>query len=387
MTVLFRGLLLGLLLSGCQADPADGAAALTQSAASVFAECDAAEIRFLTGKHGIQTAFESCGHNAITSMRWSPGGRWLYFQLAHGGMVLDGEGKTLAALPTESPAAGAAWLREDLLAIPLAPLPEAPAGARIVLYNRAANTLDEVALPLAAPRDLQPGADPAWLLLTGLDGAGQRQVVSIDTATGAATPAFPWLTAVDAETGRVDFSPAAGLVGVGGADAAALYRADGTVVARLPGARRVVPHPGGRYVALEVDGAPVSPFDMRAWDELPEAERQRELARREEWLAGQPDWVPREIVPPELQILDLKLGVRYRVTAFWGEAFQWYEARDTYASFLLFGVEGKQLNRNVALVDLRERLQLLEAGGEAPGFERLETQDPAAAPDEAPAPG
>ncbi|MCK6506190.1 hypothetical protein L6R53_22905 [Myxococcota bacterium] len=362
-----------LLLGGCSREEFHGGQTLTQTIAQAYADCNESEIRFLAGKQGMQTAFGNCGSNNFAHMSWSPNGRWLYFQLTHGGHLMDGEDKTILTVPTETPVANAAWLRDDLLAIPLGPAKDATSDkGRIALYNRTASTLDEVALDLTTPRDLQPGPTEGSLLLTGLDAAGARKVVVLDTATGATSPAFAWLDTVDAAAGSLVLSPAAGLVGVAGPDGGTLYKVDGTEIRRFPGAKRVVPHHEGRYVAIERDGDPVSPFDMRSWDELSEEARQRELARQEKWLENQPDWVVKEIVPPEVQVFDLQTNALYQVTSFWGDRFQWYAPRNYYASFVMFGIEGKQLNRNVALVDLREKLRMLENGQTPLGVEVLD---------------
>ncbi|NOY26488.1 MAG: hypothetical protein GXP62_11500, partial [Oligoflexia bacterium] len=352
-----------LLFSGCSREDIYGGQTFTQTVAQAYADCNESEIRFLAGKEGIQTAFANCGSNHFANISWSPSGRYLYFQLTHGGHVMDGEDKTIITVPTEMPIANAAWLGDDLLAVPLGPAQDATSPTdRIILFNRSAKTLNEINVPLQEIRDLQAGADDSHLILTGLDDQGLRKAVIADTRTGDLSPALPWLDQLDAAHGRLVVSQKAGLVGLADAQGGTLLRLDGTELATLPGAHRVIPHPEGRYVAIELDGAPVSPFDMRSWDELSETARKRELARQEKWLANQPDWLTKEITPPEIQIIDLKKGARYRVTAFWGDHFQWYEARNYYVSFVLFGIEGKQLNANVGLTNLHERLRMLDKG-------------------------
>lgn len=375
-----------LLLGGCSREDLYGGQTFTQTVAQAYADCSESEITFLAGKQGIQTAFGNCGSNHFAHISWSPSGRHLYFQLTHGGYILDGEDKTINTVPTEMPVHNAAWLREDLLAVPLGPAEGATnTHGRIALFNRSGSTLNELSVPLSELRDLQAGTDESHLLLTGLDDAGARKVVNVDITTGDLAPALPWLDHLDAATGQVEWAPQGDLVSVVGPEGGTLYKADGTVIMQLPGVKRIIPHPEGRYVALEVDGAPVSPFDMRAWDEQSEESRQRELARQQKWLEQQPDWVTKEIVPPEVQILDLKQGARYRVTSFWGDHFEWYRARDYYCSFVLFGIEGKQLNSNVGLTDLREKLRMLEKGETPLGIEIVEPA-PAAADPAAPTP-
>ena len=137
---------------------------------------------------------------------------------------------------------------------------------------------------------------------------------------------------------------------------------DGRPLATLSGVRRAVPHPGGRWVALELDGAPISLYDQRTWDEVSPEARQRELARQDAWVADLPEHLPRTTVPPELQLLDLETRRRWRITAWYGDDAQWYPGQDRWLSFGLWGVEGKQLNRNAALGEALTRAELALAG-------------------------
>ena len=135
----------------------------------------------------------------------------------------------------------------------------------------------------------------------------------------------------------------------------------GEVKHRFEDATRGVVHPEGRYIALESLGEPISPFDQRSWDELSDDAREREKRRTEEWLARQPEWVPKEINPPTIDIVDVEVGKRFRFNSFYGDRFQWYPS-PYYASFVLWGLEGKEVNKNVALTNLHERLRMAAAG-------------------------
>jgi hypothetical protein len=143
---------------------------------------------------------------------------------------------------------------------------------------------------------------------------------------------------------------------------------------------RAIPHPGGRYVALELTGAPVSPYFQRSWDELSPDRRERELARRKQWEKNLPSWAPREVFPPEIQILDLQKNKRYRVTAYWGDQFEWYTAQDYFSSNILWGIEGKQLHRNVILTDMAERLRMLDKGEVPLGMEVVDVSETTTTP-------
>jgi hypothetical protein len=87
-----------------------------------------------------------------------------------------------------------------------------------------------------------------------------------------------------------------------------------------------------------------------------------------------------------VQILDLQTQALYRWTSFWGDRFQWYAPRNYYASFVMSGIEGKLLNRNVALVDLREKLRMLENGQTPLGVEVLDAGTVVMAPVTMPTP-
>ena len=59
-------------------------------------------------------------------------------------------------------------------------------------------------------------------------------------------------------------------------------------------------------------------------------------------------------------------------TGFHGHQFSWYEPADFYASIVLWGFEGKELNRNVLLGNLGDRLRSIEKGEEMFGVTRFE---------------
>ena len=129
----------------------------------------------------------------------------------------------------------------------------------------------------------------------------------------------------------------------------------------FPGVTRAVPDPEGRWIALETEGVEISHFDQRSWNEVSGKARERELARQKKWLERQPDWVETTTKPPEVQMFDMSNGKRYRVTAFWGDEVQWYPARGNYLAFIMWGIEGKQLNRNIGLTSMAERFRMIDA--------------------------
>lgn len=366
-------------VANCSREDLYGDATFTDNVEAAYEECDEGEISFLAGKHGIQTAFGNCGSNKFAHIEWSPDGRLLYFQLTHGGHIMDGETKAVMTVPTSTPIAGAAWVRADLLAMPVGPSEEAPEGGpRIAFFNRAANTLEYVALGLSEPRDLWPVGEADQIYLTALDEQGDRRPYLVDPATGSVSRALEFLAkpverlVVEAEADLLTWSD--------GHTSELMRLSDQSSLAVLPEVLRAIPHPEGRYVALETLGEPISPFDQRHWNELSPEARERELARRDEWLERLPDWAPRDMQPPELQILDLQTGERFRITAFYGEHFEWYRPRPYYCSFILWGIEGKQLHRNVALVDIAERLRMAGKGELPMGLERVGAEGEEVAP-------
>lgn len=374
-------LALAAALPACSRDDVYGGSTFTENVAEAYAECSSAEIEFLAAKHNLQLAFDECGSNKFAEVDWSPDGKLLYFQLTHGGHVLDAENKTIEAVPTEGPGAGAVWVRDGLLAVPLKPEDaaantdgtEAESAWRIAWYDRTGRTLDTVPLTVREPRDLQPAGEGDDLVFTAVGAEGTRSAYRYKRNSGTLEPTLPFLPG---GVERLVYEPDAGLVGWSdGTDGKLLRLPDGELVADLPGAKRVIPHHEGRYVALEVEGDPISLFDQRTWNELSPEAREREQRRKEQWLETLPEWAPREARPPEIHIIDMTTMDRFRITAFYGDHFEWWRPMNYWASFVLWGIEGKQLHRNVAITDLHERLRMA-AKGELPwGLEKVATAD------------
>lgn len=376
--------LAGLALTGCDRDDIYGESSFSQNVALAYAECDAGEIKFLTGKHAIHLGFKPCGSNKFAAATWSPDGTLLYFQLTHGGHILVGETGDIETIPTETPVGPATWIRDNYLAIPLAPsgtvefgsseeeahkrASEATGAWRLALYDRGSSALELVDLPVSAPRDLHHTGVGTQIAMTAVGDDGVRRAWMYDPLTGETTRQLPWWE------GQVDGLVYGGaLVAFRDAEGVTIRKADdGSEVAHVPGARRGIPHPGGRYVMVEVDGEPISLFVQEGWRELDPEREAREKARQEQWMKNLPEWAPREAVPPELHILDLEKKKRTRITAFYGDRFEWLPREDYWSSMLLWGVEGKQLHSNVGYLDLRERLRMLDGDQEPYGMQRVD---------------
>src|SRR5690606_31583290 len=120
------------------------------------------------------------------------------------------------------------------------------------------------------------------------------------------------------------------------------------------------------------------------WDELSERARAREIARAKEFESRLPSWYPREVNPPTITLVDRLNGERWMFTGFSGSHFAWYEARDYYASMVLWGFEGKEMNRNVLLGNLADRMKAMEKGEEMLGVQRWRPEGVEAEAPEAP---
>jgi hypothetical protein len=354
--------------TACNRESLYGGGGFSQNVHDSFADCSEAEIHRLAMSHNIQTAFGRCGSNRFSHYQWSPDGIHLYFQLTHGAHVLNGQEKTITTIPLEGPTARAAWLQTDILAIPL-PAVEGGTEERMAIYNWAAHTVDFKSLPVREPQDLMAYQKGRWVLFTALDDQDVRRPYQLDTNTGEVVRALPWL---EQAVVRLSISEPADLVAWSTASDTELSKlTTGESLHLFPGVTRAVPHDDGRWVALETDGAEISHFDQRSWNEVSAKARERELARQKKWLERQPDWVETSTRPPELQMFDLTNGKRYRVTSFWGDEVQWYPSAGNYLAFIIWGIEGKQVNRNIGLTSMAERFRMIDADQIPMGIERV----------------
>jgi hypothetical protein len=375
-------LLLPLALLGACEDEEFGEASFYENVYDAYADCNASEIRFLKGKQNLNLAFAECGSNNFGSFSWSPSGIHLYFQVTHAGHVLNGEDKTITTVPTPLPVSNGVWLDADRILF-LLPHQEADVpGQRLGVYDHRKATLKAVDTELVEPAMLQLGPDAQHAYVTALDPQGLRRPYMVDITTGALERAFPWL-----EEPVETFTYEPGLADVatvtwGTGDRVHLARPDGSELMTLEDATRAVMNPWGRWVILERLGAPVSNFDQAAWDEMSEEARERAVRRRDAWVERLPEWTATESRPPSMDLYDLDEGKRYRVTQFQGDEFEWYRAVEGFASFRMWGIEEKELNRNVALLDLRDRIKLIGREELPRGIELVQAIPEAAAPAE-----
>lgn len=361
-----------LISPACSRESMYGEDDFSQNVYDSFADCNDAEIKRLAMTHNIQTAFGRCGSNRFSHFSWSPDGVHLYFQLTHGAHILNGDEKTITTVPTEGPTSGAAWITKNVLAIPL-PAPEGGTEEVIALYDHAGLTLDQKPIPVRAPKDLTAINEGTSLMFTALDQDDVRRPYEMTVATGETTRSLPW---IDQEVERIAVNESANVVAWSTKTDTELVALDsGESIQLFADVTRAVPHDDNRWIILETLGAEISHFDQRSWNELSPKARQRELARQKKWAERQPDWVEMTTRPPEIQLYDRESSKRFRITAFWGNEIEWYPHRGHYIAFMMWGIEGKQLNRNVGLTSLAERIRMLNAGQIPLGVEAVTAED------------
>lgn len=356
-----------------QPDPMVGT--LENNVAASFAPCSANEIKFMANKHNFQLAFRECADNNFGAYRWSPDGTQLYFQLVMTPYVMDASvpTKPIATVPTTTPIGPASWIAKYRLVIPVGP-DETGEKNRLAIYDREQQSVFHVDTDLSDVKATQSTGDPTELLVLGKN-AGSAGIWRVDTKTGAATKAFDWLTEVP---DTFTYQPKLDLVVLGKDETVSLHQGgDGLKFGTWPKALRGSMHPDGRYLMLEHLGDEISIFYQRSWDELSPEARDRELRRVKKFEEQLPAGTPTKVRPPTLSWVDLHSGKRWEMSSAYGDQFQWYEALGHYGSFFLWGFEGKQFKRNVALGSLDGRMISLDKGRNVLGIERMEDgEDP-----------
>jgi hypothetical protein len=359
-------LLLAVALApACADSPMDRS--FSENVGLAFESCNPAEIRFIASKHNFSPAFDWCGSNHFSQFSWSPDGRLLYFELtmAHHVMDASAENKATLTVPTPKPTGHAGWISSSRLAIPLGP-DDTHEGYRIAIYDIDQSSLFDKPLPgLTDPSHVWPGDGPADVLFTALDAASVRQVYKLDLEGGGVQLAFPW---IEGPVDTFTYARGVGVAVVGRKDTVTAYDELGVEVGTWTPATRGSLSPDGQWMMLEQLGDPVSIFSQRTWGELSDNARRRELQRTAAFEDKLPDSYPREVQPPTLSVVRMATGERWSFDAFYGDHFQWYEAQERFASFVLWGFEGKQFNRNVLLGNFFDRLRSIERGEQMIGL-------------------
>lgn len=333
--------MLSVLLGACGAldDAATDAGA---TGVASLAECSTEAIEQKVARNEFQLWFSACGRNEFLDFAWSTDGHKLYYQMGMVSKVHDVDLKREVVVPTPNPIGAVAWVSATRLVVPVGPNPEVESGPqRLGVFD--VTKPAEVAwvdLPadLRDPKDLSRTRDPEKVYLTAVRGDGPRRIWEVSLADGAAVPAFDFAGTVDTFT----FTPAADAVVVGHEGTVTLYdAAAGKVKGAWAPATRGVVHPKGRWLMLEHDGPLV---DAITGDPAAQEDGARTTHR------------------PMLSFADTQTGGRWLVTSMHGSKFEWWELKDFYGGFVLWGFDGRPYRRNVMLGDFFKRFTGAEIG-------------------------
>ncbi len=326
---------------------------------ATYAACEGNEIRLLAAKHNLQLVFEPCGSNNFLHYQWSPNGLELYYQTNAGPWLLNGDTGEHRALPVGFPIANAVWFNDDLIAFP----EKGVKSYNIDVYDVRKNIINITGVKQVAPDTLVRGAavDEVLFLaadrepeLTVQDDSPERSVYRLFANTGRIEPAFPWLTepvedfTYNAHVDLVAYTTATS----GGVIVA--EGASGTQRHAFPGTKRASVSADGRFIAVEGLGDAIPIFHQKTEEDVdPDAEP------TEAQPMDVPDYMPTEVQPPTIWIVDTRDGNQVQLPDVFGYNFQWYEATPYYCSFVLWGMENKEFNRNVVLTDVTPILKSL----------------------------
>lgn len=343
--------LLVALLTGCGSEPPPPPAEPPppeekEVPNAMISNCEPKALQRRADNYGIQLTFAPCGINDIHTFTWAPAGMKVYFDLVDGAYLLDAGRHYIRHLDVPTPLTNGVWLSDDRVAF-LLPPEEAHPTQRIAAFDFKKKLLIPVDTQVKEPRDLIRSDLLQSLFVTGLDEQGVRRPYRLDIQTGKVERALPWLLdPVDSLT----YSVLSGWVGWGTGNVAHVARLDGTGRVDWEDASRATVHPDGQWVVLERP-AP------------------------EGGLEG-------------LDLVDLKSGRRHPMGRLQGRTFEWYAARSSFGSFVLTGIDGREFNRNVAIVDFSERFVQMENGVTDEDMEAPITTVslPEATPAKAPAP-
>jgi len=368
------GLALALgTLTGCQCGDDPFAGRLSENIGASFADCNEARIKFLAAKHNVQLAFAPCGRNAFKSYAWSPDGLRIAYQLLLSTYVMnaDAPGKNNLTVPVPQALGPSTWLSPTRLALAIGPTEDTHPAVRIAVVDLPAPSPEDPAPPpgnlvvtpvtgLATVEQLS-AADGGDLLAVGLPEEGApRDAFGLDIASGRVTRAFDWL---QPGFDTLTHTRGTALVAVGRGQTVTLHAAtDGETVRTFDDATRGVLHPNGHHLALEHLGPEASMYGQRTWGEVPDAVRAREKRRTEAFEQRLPEHLRGSVRPPMISVVDLEAGERLTIASFLGDRFSWYEAAEGWGSFFLWGFEGRQVKRNVALVNMASHLDAARSG-------------------------
>jgi len=322
---------------------------------AVYASCEGDEIRLLAAKHNLQLVFEPCGSNNFLHYQWSPNGLELYYQTNNGPWLLNGETQELRSLPVGFPISNAVWFTDDLIAFP----EKGVKTYNIDVYDVRKNIINITSIKQIRPNSLVRGVEVDEVLFLAADREPAVEdpddhppetLYRLFANTGRVEVAFPWLTetVLDYTYNRQQdvlayrTSETSGVVVAEGKT--------GTVLKTFPDKTRVSISVDGRLWAIEGPGEAIAIFNQKTEDELLDEKEQPTDAEEEELAI--PKYMPTEMQPPTLWIHDTDTDKTVKLPDVYGNQFQWYEATPYYSSYILWGMENKEFNRNVVLTNL-----------------------------------
>lgn len=326
------GMALALALGGCEIEPSDELT-FTEAVKKVYTPCNRDEIKLNTAAKGLQLVFEPCGSNNFFHYGWAPTGTTLHYQTTQGLWILKDTGENYP-LKVGIPSADSTWLNDDLLAYPESN------GRQIGIYTVASHVLYLVEVDQSSPEQLTRGDEPDEVLFLAADvPGGVKDIHRLQINTGAVEKAFPWLVGgVEGFT----YQKAKGVVcyrALAATEVVCASGRDGKVLRRVKNRSRGVLSIDGRYLVTEGDGKAVPNFpDLKPGETIP-------------------GYLQLETIPPALWILDMETGDELLWEGLNGTDFEWYEATPYFGSFVLWGLDGRSLNSNITLVDLRHFLE------------------------------
>lgn len=330
-----RILLSLLLLTGCGRE--EGEPTFTEAVATVYTPCEPTGIQAAAGLHAMQLAFSPCGSNNFIHHAWSPDGLSLYYQASQGAWLKRDNGENYP-LRIGHPRANPAWLNPEMLAYADAD------GRKIGIYQVSAHVLNLVELDQVEPEQLQKGREHDEVLFMAADTpSGFKDVYRFSANTGESEKAFEWM---DGGVETFTYEPRVDVVcfrELAGVDVVCRRGDGGEQLIKVKNRHRGTLSTDGRYLVTEGAGAPIPVYG------------DDEIGRRR--AANAPDFMPQTITPPSFWIHDLETGEEVQWEGVHGTDFRWYEAAPYFASFMLWGFDRKELNRNVPLVDLRNFLK------------------------------
>ncbi|MCO4771148.1 MAG: hypothetical protein KDA24_14025 [Deltaproteobacteria bacterium] len=301
------------------------------SVKEAYAPCNGELLKAKAGLKAMQLVFKPCGSNNFQNFQWNPAGVTLYYRTLQGPWVLKDTGENLPlriGMPNTPPA----WFNDSLLAVPDS------TGRKMSVYNIESHILNLLELDQVDPEQLSKGAeDDEMLYLASESPGGLKYAWRLSANTGESERAFGWLDeGLESMTYRVEQDIVCYRL-YGDTEVVCANGTTGDRIKAFKDRTRVTVSVDGRYAMAEGLGAEVSVF--REGHELEVSEL--------------PRGVETKVRPPSLWITDLKTGEELAYEGVHGHTFQWYDSAPYFASFMLWGFDGEQLNANVALVDMR----------------------------------